>query len=210
MEGDTQLMRLIQEMRSEINKLERENKALRGELSQVGNRTINADDYEKSDGIKCSPPLQEEAASKGVLRRNVSVGSTQTLQEQTGTAMTVRRYSMSSPVLHSYGYNKHSIHMKRFSSSATLELNGSAQNKVTAMDGHDLERESVASENLKSNKIPKTRSFQEYMNKCRGKVKTVTFMLPMDMRAYAENQMTFQGPQNQSSNHLSTIIEKDP
>ncbi|XP_075058042.1 coiled-coil domain-containing protein 195 [Mixophyes fleayi] len=213
MEGDTHLMRMIREMRLEISKLEKENKELRGELSQIGNTTISAREREVRTGIKCDQPGKEEVVCKGLLRRHVSVGSTDTMQEQTGTAMTVRRYSMSS-LLSSFDHCKHSAHMKRHFSTGSLELNDNTQVNSEPDIGQQIAKDKDTAAETPSekpaNNIPKTRSFQEYMHKCRGRVKAVTFLLPMNMTAYNENQITFQNPQNQSANHLSTIIEKDP
>ncbi|KAM3932225.1 putative coiled-coil domain-containing protein 195 [Leptodactylus fuscus] len=206
MEGDTHLLRVIKELRTEINKLEKENKELRGELSQTGHNTISGKEREPRTGIRYDQTQKEEMKCKGLLRRNVSVQSTDLRQEQTGTAMTVRRYSMSS-LLSSSEHFKHSAHMKRHSSTETLS--GPRPNQKSDTDLQLAKEEQTAAEMLVTN-IPKTRSFQQYMHKCRGRVKAVTFMLPMDMREYEENQMTFQNPQNQSTNHLSTIIEKDP
>ncbi|XP_075720115.1 coiled-coil domain-containing protein 195 [Rhinoderma darwinii] len=206
MEGDTHLLRVIKELRSEINKLEKENKELRGELSQIGHNTISVKEREPRTAIKCDQAQKEEGKCKGLLCRNVSAQSADLLQEQTGTAMTVRRYSMSS-LLSSSEHFKHSAHMKRHSSSETLS--GPRLNQKSDTDLQLAKDEEAAAEMLVTN-IPKTRSFQQYMHKCRGRVKAVTFMLPVDMRAFNENQMTFQSPQNQSANHLSTIIEKDP
>lgn len=42
----------------------------------------------------------------------------------------------------------------------------------------------------------------------RGKVKAVSFLLPMDV-SYAENQGSFKSLQNQDTKQLSTITEKD-
>ncbi|XP_071995688.1 putative coiled-coil domain-containing protein 195 [Engystomops pustulosus] len=206
MEGDTQLLRVIKELRSEINKLEKENKELRGELSQTGHSTICAKEQEPRTGIKCEQAQKEDGKCKGLLRRNVSSQSADLMQEQTGAAMTVRRYSMSS-LLSSSEHYTHSAHMKRLSSTETLS--GPRLNHKSDTDLQFAKDEESAAEMLVTN-IPKTRSFQQYMHKCRGRVKAVTFMLPMDMRDYNENRMTFQAPQNQSTNHLSTIIEKDP
>ncbi|KAM4040774.1 putative coiled-coil domain-containing protein 195 [Anomaloglossus baeobatrachus] len=205
MEGDTHLLRVIKELRSEINKLETENKELRGELSQSGHNTISGKEREPRSAIQCDQVQQEEVKCKGLLRRNVSIQSADLLQEQKGTAMTVRRYSMSS-LLSSSEHCKHSAHMKRHSSSETLS--GPRLNQKSDTDQFAKDEETAA-EMLVTN-IPKTRSFQQYMHKCRGRVKAVTFMLPVDMGDYAGNQMTFQSPRNQSANHLSTIIEKDP
>lgn len=44
---------------------------------------------------------------------------------------------------------------------------------------------------------------------CRGKIKAVSFLLPMDMSSYAEKQGFLKSPQNQSTKQLTTITEKD-
>ncbi|XP_063297752.1 putative coiled-coil domain-containing protein 195 [Pelobates fuscus] len=198
---------MVQEMRSEIDKLERENRALRGELSQLGSRSVTTqDDKINDDNYNC--PVKEETLSKGVLRRNSSVGSAPISQQQKGVAMTVRRYSMSSSLLSSC-FHWQNQNIKRHSSSGTLKLNGSVQDIETDPGNHGV-TPGRTSEQVLINKIPKTKSFQECMHHCRGRVKAVTFLLPVDMREYTENHMAFQSPQNQSANHLSTIIEKDP
>ncbi|XP_072266236.1 putative coiled-coil domain-containing protein 195 [Pyxicephalus adspersus] len=205
MEGDTQLLQVIKEMRSEINKLEKENKELRGELHQTDHM-----ERETRPGIKCELQQNKEVTCKGLLLRNVSVGANDLIQEQTGAKMTVRRYSMSS-LLSGAGYSKHNANIKRHSSNGTPKINRPMQD--TESDNGNQQAKETAEEMLPEllvNTIPKTRSFQEYMHKCRGRVKVVTFLLPMDMRAYAENQKAFQNMENQSANHLSTIIEKDP
>ncbi|KAM9316498.1 putative coiled-coil domain-containing protein 195 [Gastrophryne carolinensis] len=211
MEGDTQLLCLIREMRSEINKLEKENKELRGELSQSGHKTLSVQDEEITTGLKCSLQQGEkEVACQGLMRRNESVGSTNTLQEQTGAKMTVRRYSMSSLISGS-GYCMQGLYIKRYASSGTLNINRPTQDKMSDNErqlGKEAAEEIVPQHF--GNSIPKTRSFQEHMHKCRGKVKTVTFMLPTHMTNYTEKPMTFQNLPNQSTNHLSTITEKDP
>ncbi|XP_073485177.1 putative coiled-coil domain-containing protein 195 [Aquarana catesbeiana] len=212
MEGDTQLLHVIREMHSEISKLEKENKELRGELSLTGHKTVNAKEREVRPRITCELQQSEEVTCKGVLRRNVSAGANDIMQEQTGAKMTVRRYSMSS-LVSGVGYYKHNAHIKRHSSSGTLKINGPIQATESDVGNQQAINKETAEElppELLANNIPKSRSFQEYMHKCRGRVKVVTFLLPMDMRAYAENQKTFQNPENQRANHLSTIIEKDP
>ncbi|KAM5164708.1 putative coiled-coil domain-containing protein 195 [Mantella aurantiaca] len=212
MEGDMNLLQVIRKMRSEINKLENENKELRGELSQTGYRTVTAKEREMRPGIKCELQHSEEVTCKGVLRRNVTVGPNDIMQEQTGAKMTVRRYSMSS-LLSGAGHYKHNAHIKRHFSSGTLKINGSIQDTESDTGNQQAINKETSEEmppGLLVNNIPQTRSFQDYMHKCRGRVKVVTFLLPMDMRAYAENQKTFQNPENQRANHLSTIIEKDP
>ncbi|KAE8604242.1 hypothetical protein XENTR_v10014635 [Xenopus tropicalis] len=135
---------------------------------------------------------------------NVSVFNT------TGTTMTVRRYSMSSSLTSTPGYSKSSVNMKRNSSTGTLDLNGTVQ-KAGSDNEQLLTSEKGKSINIPVEDLtPKSSSFQEHMRKCRGKVKAVTFLLPTDMQKYQETQKTLKGSENQSKNHLSTIMEKDP
>lgn len=86
MEGTKQLMQVIQEMRSEIIKLERENRALRGELQFDGPRRAKQEEGTGGDAGKVEAwsltDSSEEAAV--ALRRNVSAGSALMLQEQKG------------------------------------------------------------------------------------------------------------------------------
>ena len=90
MEGNKRLMRVIQQMRSEIIKLERENRALRGELKFGGqnrakweDRGGEEDQKDETQGLTDSG--EEAASSLLALRRNVSADSALTLQEQKGT-----------------------------------------------------------------------------------------------------------------------------
>lgn len=43
----------------------------------------------------------------------------------------------------------------------------------------------------------------------RGKVKAVSFLLPMDMLSYSEEQGTLGSPPDQSTNQLTPLTEKD-
>ncbi|XP_041420885.1 putative coiled-coil domain-containing protein 195 [Xenopus laevis] len=205
MEGGTHLMRVIQEMHSEIKQLERENKALRGEINQLGSRM----DTEIENGNNFSQARKEEGAPKGVLRRNASVPLAQKLQEQTGTTMTVRRYSMSTSLISTPGYSKSRVNMKRNASTGTLDVNGTVQN-AGSDNGQLLATKKDNRINIPvKDLIPKSSSFQGHMRKCRGKVKAVTFLLPTDMKKYQESQKTLKGSENQCKNHLSPIMEKD-
>ncbi|XP_069476463.1 putative coiled-coil domain-containing protein 195 [Ambystoma mexicanum] len=230
MEEDTRLMRVIREMRSQINKLERENQALRGEPSsgtimndvegavrrQAEHRELeeslspSAGDREiKGPGSSPSALPSEEAPPTAHMRRVVSASGALGLQEpQRGNnIMTVRRYSISSTV-HAIASSK-SKHSKRYSRSSSFEVN---QPSSSALKDFKKEDESIAKIPSRSstNSITSTRSLQKYMYKCRGNVKAVKFLLPVDMSSYTENQRSFKCPQNQESHPLSTIIEKDP
>ncbi|XP_036028912.1 putative coiled-coil domain-containing protein 195 [Onychomys torridus] len=95
MEASIQLMQVIQEMRAEINRLQKENHALRVKLTS-SSQTASGSERESED-------KREEAVygqSLGALPGGIPTGSTPAVQEQ-GNVMIVRRYSIS-PSAHSY------------------------------------------------------------------------------------------------------------
>ncbi|KAM9127084.1 putative coiled-coil domain-containing protein 195 [Pangshura tecta] len=218
MEGNTQLMRVIQEMRSEINKLERENRALRVELKFSGQRAANWEEGargERGHGEDRSliDSGEERVTSPVALHRNVSASSALALQQQKGNSMIVRRYSISSSV-QSFSGHKHHKAEKRHPSNRILEVQGivkpPAGSSVMQLTNEEDKRSAkIPADCFSSNNSSKRRSFQEHVYKCRGKVKAVRFLLPMDMSSYSENQGSFNCSQNQDTKQLSTIIEKD-
>ncbi|XP_043348517.1 putative coiled-coil domain-containing protein 195 [Dermochelys coriacea] len=204
MEGNTQLIQVIQEMRSEINKLERENRALRVELKFSGQREAN-----REEGARRQ--REERVTSPVALRRNVSASSALALQEQKGNSMIVRRYSNSSSV-QSFSGHKHHKAEKRHPSNRIQEVQGIVKPPAgSSVITNEEEKGSakIPADCFSSNNSSKRRSFQERVYKCRGKIKAVRFLLPMDMSSYSENQGSFKCPQNQDTKQLSTIIEKD-
>lgn len=235
MEGDTHLMQVIRDMRSQINKLERENQALReerssgssqselpdpgSELKCPGRRQASCGELSMNrlprDGIRESKDVgwspstaqTEETSPINQMRRTVSASAALGLQEPqrgTGNIMTVRRYSIASTV-HSIASSKTKL-AKRHSRISPLE--GSQPDSSTIID-FVKEDESMAKipSRASTNSISSTRSLQKYLYKCRGNIKAVKFLLPVEMASYSENQKC---PQNQDTKHLSTIIEKDP
>ncbi|XP_062987564.1 putative coiled-coil domain-containing protein 195 [Elgaria multicarinata webbii] len=219
MEGNKRLMQVIHEMRSEIIKLERENRALRGELQFSGQKGAKREEgageeaSRKDEGWSLTDSTEEPTGSPVALRRNVSAGSGLTLQEQKGNIMTVRRYSISSSVPSLSG-NKHHKPDKRNPFKGALEVKGIIKPPAFSTDVQLINKEEegfakITSDCLSSNTSNKRRSFQDHVYKCRGKVKAVSFLLPVDMSPYSENQGSFMCPQNQSTKQLSTIIEKD-
>ncbi|XP_061490441.1 putative coiled-coil domain-containing protein 195 [Rhineura floridana] len=218
MEGNGQLMEVIHEMRSEIIKLERENRALRGELKCNGQKGAKRDDGageedKKDEAWGLTDSGEEASGSPVALRKNVSAGSALTLQEQKGNIMTVRRYSISSS-LPSLSGNKHQKSDKRNPFKGALDVKGIIKQPAYPTDTQLSNKEEkgvakIPSDCLSSNASNKRRSFQDHVYKCRGKVKAVSFLLPVDMSPYSENQGSFTCPQNQNTRQLSTIIEKD-
>ncbi|XP_073216026.1 putative coiled-coil domain-containing protein 195 [Lepidochelys kempii] len=216
MEGNTQLIQVIQEMHSEINKLERENRALRVELKFSGQRATNREEGARGQGgngeaRSLTDSGEERVTSPVALRRNVSASSALALQEQKGNSMIVRRYSISSSV-QSFSGHKHHKAEKRHPSNRILEVQGIVKPPAgSSVITNEEEKGSakIPADCFSSNNSSKKRSFQEHVYKCRGKVKAVRFLLPMDMSSYSENQGSFKCPQNQDTKQLSTIIEKD-
>ncbi|KAH0624019.1 hypothetical protein JD844_007303 [Phrynosoma platyrhinos] len=215
MEGNKQLMQVIQEMRSEIIKLERENRALRGELKFSGQKGPKQEEGEQDEARKeetqsLTDADDEANGSPVALRRNVSADSA---LEQKGNIMTVRRYSISSSVPSLSG-NKHYKPDKRNTFKGALEVKGIIKPSAFPTDVQLTNKEEkgcskIPSDSLSSSTSNKRRTFQDHVYKCRGKVKAVSFLLPVDMSPYSENQGSFTCPQNQNTKQLTTIIEKD-
>ncbi|OCT80910.1 hypothetical protein XELAEV_18027722mg [Xenopus laevis] len=120
-------------------------------------------DAEIEDENNFNQTHKEEGAVKGVLRRNASVPIAQKLQEQTGTTMTVRRYSMSSSLMSTPGYSKSRVNMKRNSSTGTLDLKSAVQNEGSD-NGKMMTTEKDNSINIPIEDLTaRSSSFQEHM-----------------------------------------------
>ncbi|XP_032302608.1 putative coiled-coil domain-containing protein 195 [Coturnix japonica] len=194
MEGNTHLLQVIHELHSQIDKLERENQALREELRAFGLSAAVGG----SSGEMGSPPCPTEGPD---ALPTASV-------DQTDTTMTVRRYSTAASAPsrpHRAG--------KQSRSSRQLEEQSRAEPHTcptAAQHPSDVGRGLGKSPAncFSSSSSSKMRLFQEHVRRCRGKVKAVSFLLPTDM-SYAENQGSFKSPQNRGTKQLSTITEKD-
>ncbi|XP_067897749.1 putative coiled-coil domain-containing protein 195 [Heterodontus francisci] len=210
MESNKRLMQIIKEMRSDMKKLESENKALRVKLTQSGKR---AEILEKTTISALQQQVKtEEALTHTNLRRNISAP---VLEGDTrDNAMTVRRYSISS--LHAFTVgNKH---QKSPVQNLTCQMNeqeepGSAAvtqpctiMKLTKSRGI-LAR--LPDTNTSERNYPQGTTLQEYAHKCKLKVKSVTFLLPVDLASHSENQGSSQHPGNQNCDQLSPILEND-
>ncbi|KAM6063351.1 putative coiled-coil domain-containing protein 195 [Chlamydotis macqueenii] len=148
MEGNAHLLQVIRKMRSQINKLERENRVLRGELQVCGQRAVAVErGGGNGDARSLASDGEGPAGCPTSLHRSVVADPAPSPRQLTDTTMTVRRYSTAP----------------------------SAPAPPSA----------------------------------RGKVKAVSFLLPMDMSSYTENQGSLRSSQNQSTKQLTTITEKD-
>ncbi|XP_074860706.1 coiled-coil domain-containing protein 195 [Carettochelys insculpta] len=202
-------------MRSEINKLERENRALRVELKFSGQKAANQETGARGnrEARSLTDSGEETISSPVAFRRNVSASSALALQEQKGNSMIVRRYSSSSS-MQSFSGHKHHKTEKRHPNNGILAVQGIVKPPAGSSVMQLTNKEGKGCANMPSgccsgNNSSKRRSFREHVSKCRGKIKAVSFLLPMDMSACSENQGFFKSPQNQDTKPLSTIIEKD-
>ncbi|KAM6304973.1 putative coiled-coil domain-containing protein 195 [Aegotheles albertisi] len=214
MEGNAHLLQVIRKMRSQINKLERENRALRGELQVCGQRagppeTAAARGGGNGDMKSLASDGEGPAGSPASVHGSIMASPALAPKEQTDTTMTVRRYSTASPVPAPPSTRSHRDGTKSLSSE-TLEVPGRAQPPAPpAVALLTTEEERGSASRLSYSHSSKMKLFQEHVCKCRGKVKAVSFLLPMDMSSYAEKQGSLKSPQNQSTKQLNTIAEKD-
>ncbi|XP_074734389.1 coiled-coil domain-containing protein 195 [Strix uralensis] len=218
MEGNTHLLQVIRKMRSQINQLERENRVLRGELQVCGQRAVPPEREAARGGVNggvrsLASDGEGPAGSPAFLHRSIVAGPAPAPKEQTDTTMTVRRYSTAGPAPSPSSTRSHRA-AKRPLSNGLPGTPGTAQPAappVTAQltSGEEKGLEKTPENCLSYSHSSKTKLFQEHVYKCRGKVKAVSFLLPMDMPSYTEKQGSLTSPQNQSTKQLTTIAEKD-
>ncbi|XP_075273434.1 coiled-coil domain-containing protein 195 [Opisthocomus hoazin] len=216
MEGNAHLLQVIRKMRSQIHKLERENRALRGELQVCGQRTVPAErgaarGGRNGDLRSLANDGEEPAGSPASLHGSIVAGPASAPEEQTDTAMTVRRYGTAAPAPSGARAPRAGVRPPRSGLPGTT---GSAQppdpHGAAQLTGEEEKGLGNTPDSCLSYSHPgKTKLLQEHVCKCRGKVKAVSFLLPMDMSSYAENQGSLKSPQNQSTKQLTTITEKD-
>ncbi|XP_024864549.1 uncharacterized protein LOC108243509 [Kryptolebias marmoratus] len=167
MESTRSLAQVIMEMRDEIKKLEAENRELRGECAQdpPGNTSGEA-----SEGS--SAGMEQEGTVEnpyGNLRRNASAPILEG-QLKENAIMTVRRYSTSSNLSGMMARDGRADKARQ-SNSAWGRLQEEIQPESDMFDDSD-KRE--------AEKVTNRHSLQEYVHKNRAKVKSVSFLLPVD------------------------------
>ncbi|XP_026154562.1 uncharacterized protein LOC113125379 [Mastacembelus armatus] len=167
MESTRSLAQVIMEMRDEIKKLEEENRELRGDNGQ---RSIAVVGGASPACAAADTRLEENEENPYVnLKRNASAP---VLEGQTkeNSVMTVRRYSVSSNL-----------------SGATMRDGRADRARQRDSAWGRLQEEIQHGNGVFGNpargeegKVTNRHSLQEYVNKNRAKVKTVTFLLPVD------------------------------
>ncbi|XP_051482520.1 putative coiled-coil domain-containing protein 195 [Apus apus] len=215
MEGNTHLLQVIRKMRSQINKLESENRALRGELQVCVQRAGPLEKEAARGGGSIVRSLSSDgegpAGSPALLPESSVAGPVPAPKQRTVTTMTVRRYSTASPVPAAPSARSHQ-HVSRIlgpTRAPGRALPPAPPSAAQLTNGEDRRLEETAANCLSYSNSSKTKLLQEHVCKCRGKVKAVSFLLPMDMSSYGDKQGCLKSPQNQSTKQLTTIAEKD-
>ncbi|XP_058389460.1 putative coiled-coil domain-containing protein 195 [Diceros bicornis minor] len=210
MEANIQLMRVIQEMRAEINKLEKENQTLRMKLTSRSQRTPGSGGQsgdEREEEVTDLDDLGKVPGQSPSVLHGVSTDSAPAVREQQGNVMIVRRYSISSPV-HSFAANDPWKTGKRNPNSGILEAQGTVKSLAcSSIKKQDNEGKMFAADSFTSNNSSSQRAFPEDAFGCRDKIKTVSFLLPMDMSSFSKNSSSLKYSSNQTTNQLSTIAE---
>uniref|UniRef100_A0A8C9M5C5 Coiled-coil domain containing 195 n=1 Tax=Panthera tigris altaica TaxID=74533 RepID=A0A8C9M5C5_PANTA len=204
MDANSQFLRIIQEMRAEISKLKKENQFLRMTLTSSTLRTSGGPCRESGD------QREEEASEKSpaTLYSAVSTDAAPAGREHQGNVMIVRRYSISSPV-HSFAAHDLWKAGARHPKSGILDARGRVKPPACfSIKKEDKEEEVLAADSL-TNSSSNGRAFPErgFGNVTRDKMKTVSFLLPVDVSSYSKNSSSLKCSQNQTTNQLSTIAE---
>ncbi|KAI3354281.1 hypothetical protein L3Q82_018812 [Scortum barcoo] len=179
MESTRSLAQVIMEMRDEIKKLEAENRELRGG-GQPG---------EGGPGMEENPYVN--------LRRNASAPVLEG-QYAENTVMTVRRYSISS--------NLSGVTIREGRTDAARRSDsgwGRLQEEI--QHGSSIFGNSARGE---VDKVTNRHSLQEYVHKNRAKVKTVTFLLPVD-DIYTNRPVLTKHQEEPKMADLASITETD-
>ncbi|KAM6151939.1 putative coiled-coil domain-containing protein 195 [Erethizon dorsatum] len=249
MEVNIQLIRIIQEMRTEINKLEKENQALRVKLTPSrqktsGSREKPGDEKEEEAREQSLASLHDVVSTditpvvreyQGFLcsyfslnqfHHNDCPNQTETCNHRrvssnqfnesghSGDVMIVRRYSISSPA-HSFARNdpwKTRDHsgtqaINKHSDNGVLEAQGAVNSLAcSSVKKQDNEERMLAADSCSSNGFSQKASPEDGFG-CRDKMKTVSFLLPMDLSSYSNNASSLKYSPDQTTNQLSIITE---
>ncbi|KAJ7990505.1 hypothetical protein DPEC_G00301030 [Dallia pectoralis] len=174
-ESSRSLAEVIMEMRSEIKKLETENTALRGGIeSPVSGGTTEPGERRGQPGTRTHriPP-------QCTMRRNASAPELEG-QYKENIVMTVRRYSVASKMPNAIQRSEseerqtEDRQVGRVNKSSWGRLHEEVHGRAPSFFGNSTQDEITAA------KLTNRLSLQEYVHKNRSKVKTVTFLLPVD------------------------------
>ncbi|KAF0022028.1 hypothetical protein F2P81_025720 [Scophthalmus maximus] len=200
MESTRSLTQVIMEMRDDINKLEAENRELRGDYGQrsLGAKPGEAGPVSSAQGQRVELEENPYVNNPYVnLRRNVSAPVLEA-QFKENTVMTVRRYSISSNL-----------------PAVTLREGRSDRVRRGDSGWRRLQEEIQHGNGIVGNPargdvggVTNRHSLQEYVHKNRAKVKTVTFLLPVD-DIYTNRPVLTKHQEEPKFSELASITETD-
>ncbi|KAM3875490.1 putative coiled-coil domain-containing protein 195 [Diretmus argenteus] len=199
MESSHSLAHVIMEMRDEIKKLETENRALR---VGFGQQSFGARPGEPGPGSSAAVEQwagMEDNNPYVNLRRNASAPVLEG-QYKENAVMTVRRYSISSNLPGMTRREGWTDRTRRSDSGWTRLQDEVQHGNPTAVFGNSARGE--------MGKVTNRRSLQEYVHKNRAKVKTVTFLLPVD-DIYTNRPVLTKHQEDHKTNELASITETD-
>ncbi|XP_048201684.1 putative coiled-coil domain-containing protein 195 [Perognathus longimembris pacificus] len=199
MEGD--LVKIIQGMQTEINKLEKENQVLRMELMSSSWRASGS-------GRELRDEREEPVTGQSpeALRAGAAWASTPTVREHQGHVMIVRRYCVS-PSTQSFAACDPWRARDRPPKSGIPDAQRILQYPAwSSIKKRDDEGKTLMAESFHDNS-PHQRDSPEFG--CRDKIKTVSFLLPMDLSSNCKNSSSLKYSPNQSTTQLSIMAEKD-
>ncbi|XP_049744284.1 putative coiled-coil domain-containing protein 195 [Elephas maximus indicus] len=210
MEANIQLMQVIQETQAEINKLEKDNRALRMKLTSSNQRPLGSEeeseDAREEEATDLGNLGEVPAQSSATLPGSISTVSAPASREPQGNVMIIRRYSISSSV-NSFAAIDPWKTGKRLPSTGILKPQGTFKSLVSSsVKKQDNEEKMFAADSCTSHSFSQ-RALPEHIFGCRDKIKTISFLLPMDISAYSKNSSFLKYSPSQTTNKLSTIME---
>ncbi|KAM9852824.1 uncharacterized protein ACBR49_003688 [Aulostomus maculatus] len=188
MESSRSLAHVIMEMRDEIKRLETENRALQGYRPWGGKSGEVSSAAQQRAGKEENPYFN--------LRRNASAPVLEG-QYKENMVMTVRRYSTSSNLSGVIMREGRTDRVRRGDSGwGRLQEEIRHGNGIPGNSTRDV------------GKVTNRHSLQEYVHKNRAKVKTVTFLLPVD-DIYTNRPVLAKPPDDARITKLAPITETD-
>ncbi|XP_051255145.1 uncharacterized protein LOC127362907 [Dicentrarchus labrax] len=195
MESTRSLAQVIMEMRDEIKKLEAENRELRGDYGQRSFGAVPGEGSPASSAAEQRAGIEENPYVN--LRRNASAPVLEG-QYKENAVMTVRRYSISS--------NLSGVTMREGRTGRAQQSDtgwGRLQEEI--QHGSGMFENSARAD---VGKVTNRHSLQEYVHKNRTKVKTVTFLLPVD-DIYTNRPVLTKHQEEPKITELASITETD-
>ncbi|XP_053453577.1 putative coiled-coil domain-containing protein 195 [Nycticebus coucang] len=192
---------LIQDMRAEITKLQKENQALRTKLTS-SSRSPSGSGGESGEEREEEAPEHSPATVPGAVSTDSAPGAA---RPHPGNTMIVRRYSISSSA-HSSAVRDPWKVRKRHPNSRILEAQRTCKSLACSSIKKQDNEEMIAADSVVSNNASQRASPERGFG-CRNKIKAVSFLLPMDMSSYSRNSSSLKYSPNNTTDQLSIIAE---